>query len=967
MYRSEQQSGRDNRSLSPVVGLILLVGIVALGSALIFVYGVSMSDEVKEQSNVEHAKLSISQVDQCISTATLSGDRGLTCDVEKYDVVDDGELEVMINDEPDCSASATLGTLSRDVDGTVFGYQAGGRFQQTESGSTVISEPDITYSRQTIDGEETMLLDISLVNVTGTADGTTVRRTGTDRADFGACVGDRPVESMTMYVNGSTFHDAWTGFLESEFGEDNVESTADSIEVSARLGQVRSADGYINVDPIVYGGLYSSKDLTVPNNDNLVVQTTTGQRDWFVTNGDLETQPNTHVDADVVATRSLQRGQGGGGNPPTITGDVYYGGTDNWQGDVETTHIPALQSVDDIPSIDSDVEAAHDRLEGSESIDGSTVTAGAYVGTHSSLDDVETIDTSDGDVHIGVTTDGWARLEDLTIVGDGRVTLSLDGGDLEFTGTTGGDDADQLWVYGTQGTGVTIADEFTGVVYKPGAGGSDVKLDDGVSVTGTVVGPLVLSGNGGSGSPSDYSITFDESLRTHALLDTSNGDVEVNIVGDEIDPSEFDAATLSVVDQQVAQDHVVENTSTIRKPLDVTFVLDRSGSMDDSCYLPVFDECLIGSSGNDPDGLRVDAAKNFIGQMNESIGDRAGVVEFDHAAEELHPLDGNFAAVNESVEANADGATNISAGIDLALDEQEYRDEENAERVIVLLSDGENDAGGSPPKETLDDMTLDQAERAAENNITIHTIGLGDEIDEDLLPVVADLTGGQYHHVDNADGLEEIFENVSQDVTDGRERVIENKDVETTVGDTEITEDEQELDPSETISLRVDAYGCDGYDPTGSTVTDDDGTDFEYVDCEERDEDSVTEVDKTTSVHDYGVYTDGDTVPQAHYLGDDKGWWQDDFEDTLRDRGLASGGIFDLESGQAIIVVQFEGGDCAPGETCEEPFGYAVYLFEGSADDELTVNPPDDHGPANTASNTYVINIVETEIGVGDD
>ncbi|WP_207586470.1 DUF7289 family protein [Halomontanus rarus] len=964
MHRERPADGTDHRSISPIVGLILLFGVVVAASALVFVYGTTTMDQVESQSDFEHAKLSAAQVDRCLSTVAATGDRGADCDIREYDVVDDGHLEVFVNDDPTCSMSAGLGSLTRDSDGTTIGYQAGGRFQRTERGSTVISDPDISYSTATIDGEETLLLDISLINVTGTADGTTVRRTGSDRDDFESCLGDQRVESMTMFVNDSTFHGAWVQFLEDEFGDANVtEPASNSIEVTASLDRTRSTDEYLDAEPTIYGGVYSAKDLTLGNNADLFVDTTTGARDWFVVDGDLDARPNAMIDADTVVTRSLQHGSGGPGNPPTVTGGVYYGVNDNWQGDVEATQVTDLASVDSIEPIDDDVETAHDRLEDAESVDGETVTAGAYTATHSSLGDVETIDTSDGDVHIGVTTDDWARVEDLSVTGDGQVHIYLDGGELEFTGTTGGSEADQVWVYGTRSTGLTVADEFSGVVYKPDGTGADVKLKDGVDVTGAIVAPVVFDG---TGNGQQYSVTFDESLRTHTLLDLSNGNAAVNVVGDEIDASEFDRATLSVVDQQIAQDHVVENTSTVRQPLDVTFVLDRSGSMDEHCqsWYPWSGSCAEWHPGNDPDGLRVDATMNFIGQMNDSVGDRAGAVEFNLEATELHALDDDLDAVNESLEANANGGTNIAVGLEEALDEQDYRDEADANRVIILLSDGEND--GYRDKDDLDDETLEQAELAADRNITIHTIGLGSEIDESLLTDVANETDGQYHHVDNADGLEDTFEAVGEGVTDEREHVIENKDVETEVSGSTATGGQWDLDPTQTVSLQIDAYGCDGYDPTGSTVTNDSGTTFEYVDCEDRDDDNVTEVDKSTSVHEYGVYTDGDTVPSAHYLGPDKAWWQDDFEDDLESGGLAHDGSFELEDGQAVVVVQFQGGSCGSDEACEEPFGYAIYLFEGSADDELEVNAPDARGVADDASNTYVINIVETELEAGD-
>lgn len=84
-------------------------------------------------------------------------------------------------------------------------------------------------------------------------------------------------------------------------------------------------------------------------------------------------------------------------------------------------------------------------------------------------------------------------------------------------------------------------------------------------------------------------------------------------------------------------------------------------------------------------------------------------------------------------------------------------------KVIVLLTDGINNAGQYNPLET--------AKMAAEWGIKIYTIGIGSpdaergffgrpSLDEPLLRRIADLTGGFYARADNAEQLAEIYKRI---------------------------------------------------------------------------------------------------------------------------------------------------------------------------------------------------------------
>ncbi len=176
------------------------------------------------------------------------------------------------------------------------------------------------------------------------------------------------------------------------------------------------------------------------------------------------------------------------------------------------------------------------------------------------------------------------------------------------------------------------------------------------------------------------------------------------------------------------------------QPVDAMFIIDSSGSM----------------SVNDPREFRKDAARRFVGGLIE--GDRAGVVDFDSNAFVLQGLTGDFDQVNESIgRLDASGGTDIGDGIRAA--NRHFDAESNASRskIAVLLSDGLTVSEGEARR---------QAEAAADRNITIFTVGFGNP-DRDLMQDIADTTGGQFHFVEDASDLPEVFSRVAENATGG--------------------------------------------------------------------------------------------------------------------------------------------------------------------------------------------------------
>ena len=108
-------------------------------------------------------------------------------------------------------------------------------------------------------------------------------------------------------------------------------------------------------------------------------------------------------------------------------------------------------------------------------------------------------------------------------------------------------------------------------------------------------------------------------------------------------------------------------------------------------------------------------------------------------------------------------------GMAIANATNRLRNSESKSKVMILLSDGSNNAGELDPNTA--------ADLAKQFGIKIYTIGAGtnddvsfipgrgyirNEIDEESLKAIAEQTGGQYFRATNSDALEKIYSKINE-------------------------------------------------------------------------------------------------------------------------------------------------------------------------------------------------------------
>ncbi len=166
---------------------------------------------------------------------------------------------------------------------------------------------------------------------------------------------------------------------------------------------------------------------------------------------------------------------------------------------------------------------------------------------------------------------------------------------------------------------------------------------------------------------------------------------------------------------------------------------------------------------------RLNAVKDVAGDfIKRRAGDRLGLILFgDHAYLQAPlTLDGTTVRtlLDEAQIGLAGAQTAIGDAIGLAI--KRLRGEPKNNRVLILLTDGANNAGNVDP--------LKAADLAASEGVRIYTIGVGgdemlvqtpfgvqrvasDDLDEDSLQAIAQKTGGRYFRARDVNSLAQIY------------------------------------------------------------------------------------------------------------------------------------------------------------------------------------------------------------------
>lgn len=280
----------DERGVSNIVGIALLVGMVMLGALLVAVFGNMAMQDVERETQVEVAEQSMRQVasrlDQLQSSGQTSSAFRMPSDIggdvdSEVEIKHTTTVNLTANENGSCTTGPVqVGTIVFENDeGETVGYEAGGIWRgSTDGGAVVKSPPKLTYR----DGR----LGMSISNLEGHISNTetisaSINRSKTQQLSenvtralyFEETVEDfenglspsaatpscnrETVANITLNVTGSPYASAWHTYAHDEMADDQVDvspgpnanvESGDTVLITFKVGDAAKQPEFVIED-----------------------------------------------------------------------------------------------------------------------------------------------------------------------------------------------------------------------------------------------------------------------------------------------------------------------------------------------------------------------------------------------------------------------------------------------------------------------------------------------------------------------------------------------------------------------------------------------------------------------------------------------------------------------------------------------------------------------------------------------
>ncbi|NHN49944.1 polymer-forming cytoskeletal protein [Halostella sp. JP-L12] len=570
--RAEQEATREGRWSSPfgdatrgqssVIAVVLLIGLTVTGATAVLVVGSDALSETQRGANVDSAENALSQIDAKASRVAAGSNN-----TEVLTVADSGDGETRV--EPDAGAvnitmenettgevkrvllNESLGQVVYEIDGERLAFQGGGVWRATDSGSRMVSRPDVHYRA---DGQESPTATIPLTLIEGrnsSGDTLTISDNGTElrfpiRNDGDDETSNPIYEGRINMTVQSEYYLAWGDYLEQLTGG-IAEYDHDENEVSIVLVSPRDRKNVhqglfqtgTDTNLVIGAGGGSATTDSYNSSEGPYNQSDAGNNGTIATAGNIEVSSNGEVNGNIEVGGDIDVSA----SSAYVGGNISYGRNNDTHQNAEIVGWMANNaSVNSTPPIRAYVEGrierygndsnndndAADNISDDDQIawgasspnDHVTLPAGRYYinGSLSLTDQNITLDTTGGNVYVavqeGIDMDGSANI---SVKGDNTARIFiLDDFTMDDQAQVHvpDDNATQMWVYGTPETDVMFDGNgngnsavFKGVVYAPStnSGAGSVTVDGHAEIYGGIVGGTTRVRQG--------SIHFDEALR----------------------------------------------------------------------------------------------------------------------------------------------------------------------------------------------------------------------------------------------------------------------------------------------------------------------------------------------------------------------------------------------------------------------------------------------------------------------
>jgi len=228
----------------------------------------------------------------------------------------------------------------------------------------------------------------------------------------------------------------------------------------------------------------------------------------------------------------------------------------------------------------------------------------------------------------------------------------------------------------------------------------------------------------------------------------------------------------------LAQPRLLKGTTEVKASgIDIVVAFDMSLSM-------LSEDFVVNGARVDRFNMARSVLKQFIDKRPD---DRIGLVVFASQAFIATPLtlDHDFLQEDlDRLEITAINPSSTAIGDALTTAINRLRGLKSKSKIVVLMTDGQNNAGKVDP--------LTAADAAAALGIKVYTVGIGEQgtapmpvmddnfnyildafgrkqyqmekvdVDEDTLKKIADMTGGKYYRADNAEKFQQIYADIDK-------------------------------------------------------------------------------------------------------------------------------------------------------------------------------------------------------------
>lgn len=237
------------RGQSTVLGIVLLIGIVSIGSIGLFLVAGGMLFDTEQDSENERVEQAFVELSQQMATASGDDDVSRTVDLDAgasgaVVLSDTGNLRIQGGD---VDKNISIGAIEYDGDdGTKIAYQAGGVFRETGNQTRVVSAPPINYDA---DSETLSFPIIKTLDETHLDSGNVhVSHYDTDPLHNASLVEN---DSVTIEVT-SEYYRGWEAYFERQGGP----TTVHDVEVhDDDRGTVTAEFGYLDIDTAFESGI----------------------------------------------------------------------------------------------------------------------------------------------------------------------------------------------------------------------------------------------------------------------------------------------------------------------------------------------------------------------------------------------------------------------------------------------------------------------------------------------------------------------------------------------------------------------------------------------------------------------------------------------------------------------------------------------------------------------------------------